>query len=104
MGANRSTELLALKPAAEILWAEVWEGTGRGKKRFKILDLSADERCARPIPDFLRSNGVKRRGSPTTQGRRPSVRYRSGKKEEEGGIHRRTWRFPSSFYWLSSSL
>jgi len=36
-------------------WAEVRRATGRGKKRFKIRDLLADERCTQSILDFLRT-------------------------------------------------
>jgi hypothetical protein len=35
------------------LWAEVRREAGRGKDRFKIRDLFADERCGQPILDFL---------------------------------------------------
>jgi hypothetical protein len=35
--------------------------TGRGKNRFKIRDLFADERCTRAILDFLRTTEVGRK-------------------------------------------
>jgi hypothetical protein len=37
------------------LWAEVRRETGRGRSRFKIRDLFADERCTRAILSFLRT-------------------------------------------------
>jgi hypothetical protein len=36
--------------------------TGRGKYRFKIRDLSADERCSQAILDFLSTADVERLG------------------------------------------
>ena len=36
----------------------MWKETGWGKDRFKIRDLFADERCPRPILDFLRTAEV----------------------------------------------
>ena len=43
------------KPQQEILWAEKRKEIGRGKDRFKIRDLFADELCTRSIPDFPRA-------------------------------------------------
>jgi hypothetical protein len=43
------------------LWAEVRRDTGRGKTRFKIRDLFADELCTRAILDFLRTTKVGRK-------------------------------------------
>ena len=40
---------------------EVRKETGRGKSRFKIRDLFADERCSRAILDFLATTDVGRR-------------------------------------------
>jgi ribonuclease HI len=42
------------------LWAEVRRDTGRGRNRFKIRDLFADERCTRAILSFLRATRVGR--------------------------------------------
>jgi hypothetical protein len=39
----------------KILWAE---DTGRGKDRFKIRDLFADERCNQAVLDFLSTTDV----------------------------------------------
>jgi hypothetical protein len=57
------------KPQQKILWAEVRRATGRGKNRFKIRDLFADERCTRPILDFLRTTEVGRRTGPRDEER-----------------------------------
>jgi hypothetical protein len=58
------------KPQQRILWAKVRKFTGRGKSRFRLRDRFADERCARPILDFLRSTKVGRRTGPKMVGRR----------------------------------
>jgi len=52
------------KMQQKILWAEVRKETGRGKNRFTIRDLFADERCIRPILDFLRTTRVGARVGP----------------------------------------
>jgi ribonuclease HI len=52
------------KKQQKTLWAEVRRETGRGKNRFTIRDLFADERCTRPILEFLRSTEVGRRTGP----------------------------------------
>jgi len=49
------------KAQQKILWAEVRKDTGRGKDRWKIRDLLADERCGRAVLDFLASTDVGRR-------------------------------------------
>jgi len=46
------------KPQQKILWAEVRKETGRGKDRFAIRDLFADERRTSAILDFLRTTKV----------------------------------------------
>ena len=46
------------------LWAEVLKKTGKGKNRFNIRDLFVDERCTRPILDFLRTTEVGARVGP----------------------------------------
>ena len=45
--------LPARKRQQKTLWAEVRRETGRGKDRYKILDLFADERCSQAILNFL---------------------------------------------------
>jgi hypothetical protein len=52
------------EPQQKILWAEVRKATGGGRNRFKIRDLFGEERCTRPILDFLRSTEVGRRTGP----------------------------------------
>ena len=49
------------KAQQKILWAEVREETGRWKRRWKIRDLLADERCSQAVPDFLTATDVGRR-------------------------------------------
>ena len=51
----------------KILWAEVWKETGRGKSRFEVRDLFADERRSHAIPDFLATTDVGRRISDTAE-------------------------------------
>jgi hypothetical protein len=43
------------------LWAEVRKETGKGKNRWKVRDLLADERCRRAVLDFLATTDVGRR-------------------------------------------
>ena len=52
------------KAQQKILWAEVKKETGRWKDRWKIRDLLADERCARPVLDFLSTTDVGRLAPP----------------------------------------
>jgi hypothetical protein len=52
--------LPALKCQQKTPWAEVRRETGRGKDRFKIRDLFADERCSQAILDFLATTDVGR--------------------------------------------
>jgi len=42
------------------LWKEVWKETGRGKRRFAISDLLADDRCIRAVLEFLANTDVGR--------------------------------------------
>jgi len=46
------------KMQQKILWAEVRKKTGRGKDRFRMRDLFADERCTGAILAFLRTTEV----------------------------------------------
>jgi hypothetical protein len=43
------------------LWAEVRKETGRGKRRWKVRDLLADEICSRAVLDFIATTDVGRR-------------------------------------------
>ena len=49
------------KAQQKILRAEVRKETGRGKDRWKIRDLLADERCGQAVLDFLSTTDVGRR-------------------------------------------
>jgi hypothetical protein len=51
----------AWKEQQRTLWTEVRKETGRGKSRWKVRDLLADERCSRAILDFLSTTDVGRR-------------------------------------------
>ena len=51
----------------QILWAEVKEETGRGRDRWKVRDLLADEHCVRPVLDFLATTGVGRLAPPLAE-------------------------------------
>jgi len=48
------------KEQQKVLWKEVWKETGRGKRRFAVRDLLADERCSRAVLDFLSTTEVGR--------------------------------------------
>jgi len=48
------------KAQQKILWAEVREGSGRGKSQCKIRDLLADGRCSQAVLDFLSTTDVGR--------------------------------------------
>ena len=43
-----------------MLWKEVWKERGRGRSRFPIRDLLADDRCSRAVLDFLSTTDVGR--------------------------------------------
>jgi hypothetical protein len=58
-GASLSV-LPSLEAQQEDLWAEVRRETGRGKDRFKIRDLFADERHSQAILNFLSTTDVGR--------------------------------------------
>jgi len=55
---------LQWKSQQKTLWAEVRRATGNGKNRVKIRDLLADERCTRPILDFLHTTAGARAEPP----------------------------------------
>jgi hypothetical protein len=52
------------KGQQKTLWAEVRKETGKGKNRWKVRDLLADERCSRAVLDFLATTDVGRRVLP----------------------------------------
>jgi len=43
-----------------VLWKEVWNKIKRGKRRFAIRDLLADDRCSKAVLDFLSTTEVGR--------------------------------------------
>lgn len=49
------------KEKQKALWKDVKKETGRGRNRFTIRELFADERCSRMILDFLYTTGAGRR-------------------------------------------
>jgi hypothetical protein len=64
------------------------KGDGKGKSRFKIRDLFADEQCTRPILDFLRTTEVGRRtgGARGDTGRGPVYGAGQRKRGRERGL------------------
>ena len=73
------------KPQQKILWAKVRRDTGRGKNRFKIRDLLADERCTHSILDFLRTMRMGSRVGPRVALPKPSEN-----RTEDGDAHEGT--------------
>jgi len=72
------------KQQQTILWEEVRRDTGRGKIRFKIRNLLAEERCTRSILDFLRTTEVGCRVGPRVVPLEPGE-GRSEERRSEGG-------------------
>ena len=56
----RLQKLRTWKEQQKVLWEEVWKETERGKNRFPIRDLLADNRCSRVVLDFLSTTDVGR--------------------------------------------
>jgi len=46
------------------MWARVEETTKKGKQKWRVGDLLADERCSPAVLDFLRSTHVRRTAPP----------------------------------------
>ena len=70
------------------LWAEVRKATGRGKDRFTVRDLMADERCTRAVLVFLRTTKVGSRVGPHAVPPKPGEDgevAREGAEEREAG-------------------
>jgi len=77
------------KMQQKTLWAEVRRKTGKGKNRFRIRDLLADERCTRPVLDFLHTTGVGSMVGPKAAPPKPGdeeaeERRSSGEARDEG--------------------
>jgi len=57
------------------LWARVKEVTKRGKRKWRVGDLLADERCSPAVLDFLRSTYVRRWRTGTVTRKRRNGRW-----------------------------
>ena len=56
----RLQELWTMEGEQKGLWKEVWKETRRGKRRFAVRNLLADDRCIRVELDFLLTTEVGR--------------------------------------------
>jgi len=65
------------KDQQAVLWARVKEATKRAKRKWRVGDLLADERCSPAVLDFLPSTHVGR-AAPPVEGK-----WHSGDEEEE---------------------
>jgi len=73
------------KHQKKILRAEVSRETGRGRVRFKVRDLLADERCSRSILDFLSTMDVGRLRKTHRMRRRYGNSGSEGNERRKGG-------------------
>jgi len=77
------------KMQQKTLWAEVRKATGRGKDRFTVRDLLADQRCTRAVLDFLRTTKVGSRVGPRAVPPKPGedgeVAQEGAEEMEAGG-------------------
>ena len=55
------------KDQQTVLWARVKEATKRAKRKWRVGDLLADERCSPAVLDFLRSTYVGRAAPPVEE-------------------------------------
>ena len=79
------------RPQQKIMWAEIRKKAGRGKNRFAIRELFADERCTGAILDFLRT---------TRWGRgwgRGSCHRNQGGRRRRATLSHTLFSFPFSF-------
>jgi len=78
------------KEQQKVLWKEVWKETERGKRRFAIRDLLADDRCSKAVLDFLSTTEVGRLVPPPAEEDVQSeaseweLRERREREEEKG--------------------
>jgi len=91
------------KALQKILWAEVRKKTGKGKDRWNIWDLLADESCGRTVLDFLSTTDVVRR----VQAEEDAVSEAS--EAELGGLHcssphPTSWRLREPFRGVDSAF
>ena len=73
------------KEKQKVLWAEVRRATGKGKNRFRIRDLLADERCTRPILGFLHTTAVGSRVGPRAKPQELGDEELEGETAEDEG-------------------
>jgi len=62
------------------LWARVKEATRKGKRKWRVRDLLADERCSPAVLDFLRTTYVGRAAPPVEEN------WDSDEEEEERAV------------------
>jgi len=73
-----------------VLWKEGWKETERGKRRFAIRDLLADDRCSKAVLDFLSTTEVGRLVPPPadedvqSEASEWELRERREREEEKG--------------------
>ena len=70
----------------KVLWKEVRKRTKRGRNRFRIADLFADERCSKTVLRFLDTTEVGKtvpKEGPTEEGSDASVVEYASEPEEE---------------------
>ena len=80
--------LQEVEDAAEDAVGRSSKGNGRGKDRFTVRDLMADERCTRAVLDFLRTTKVGSRVEPRAVPPKPGEDgevAREGAEEMEAG-------------------
>jgi len=83
----------------KVLWKEVRVHTKRGRDRFRIADLFADERCTDAILKFLETTDV---GRKAREDERERGSYGPGEQEDEGlGGGSRTGRGRESWWQLA---
>jgi len=76
------------KAQQKILWAEVQEGSGRGKNQFKTRDLLADGRCSKAVLDFLSTSDVARLAPAEEDAGREVPVWELREREEERRVGR----------------
>jgi hypothetical protein len=96
--------LFAVEAAAENSVGGGAETDRKGKNRFKIRDLFADERCTRSILDFLRTTEVGRRIGPKDDepGAGSGEDKGSDSGRRAGGVAREEYVFPFFFSFVAS--
>ena len=49
------------------MWARVKTETRKGKRKWRVVDLLADERCSPAVLDFLRTTYIRRAAPPVEE-------------------------------------